>query len=68
MLRIFRTLAVPVAVVSSLSVFFAGRPALGEDEGWPARDDKPFAEAFIVLQLSDQDPVKQDTVLTWPTT
>jgi intracellular sulfur oxidation DsrE/DsrF family protein len=63
MLRIFRTLVVPVAVVSSLSVSFAVGSALAEDEGWPAKDDKPFAEAFIVLQLSDQDPLKQDAVL-----
>jgi intracellular sulfur oxidation DsrE/DsrF family protein len=26
-------------------------------------EDKPFAEAFIILQLSDQDPIKQDAVL-----
>ena len=29
----------------------------------PVSEDKPFAEAFILLQLSDQDPIKQDAVL-----
>ena len=37
--------------------------SLAEEAGFPLAEDKPFAEAFIILQLSDQDPVKQDSVL-----
>lgn len=37
--------------------------AHAEEEGFPAKDEKPFAEAFIILQLSDRDPAKQDAVL-----
>ena len=39
---------------------FVARGALAQD---PVSEDKPFAEAFILLQLSDQDPIKQDAVL-----
>ncbi|MGB5621582.1 MAG: hypothetical protein WBN65_03730 [Gammaproteobacteria bacterium] len=29
----------------------------------PVSEEKPFAETFIILQLSEQDPDKQDAVL-----
>jgi intracellular sulfur oxidation DsrE/DsrF family protein len=47
----------------SLWLALASGTAVAEPEGFPAKDEKPFAEAFIVLQLSDQDPLKQDAVL-----
>ncbi|MGD8977443.1 MAG: hypothetical protein PVG91_07535 [Gammaproteobacteria bacterium] len=37
--------------------------AVADDEDGPISEDKPFAETFIILQLSDQDPLKQDAVL-----
>ena len=37
--------------------------AVAEDQAGPVSQDKPFAETFIILQLSDQDPIKQDAVL-----
>lgn len=53
--------AVAAVALSLSTVTWGGASA--EEEGWSAKDDKPFAEAFIVLQLSDQDPLKQDAVL-----
>lgn len=38
-------------------------PATPHARDEPVSEDKPFAEAFILLQLSEQDPVKQDAVL-----
>lgn len=60
-----RSVAAARAGVAALSFWVAlgGGIAVAEPEGFPAKDDKPFAEAFIVLQLSDQDPLKQDAVL-----
>lgn len=55
--------AVAVLVLALGISALAGQGALAEEEGWSVKDDKPFAEAFIVLQLSDQDPLKQDAVL-----
>lgn len=34
-----------------------------QEPGGAASEEKPFAEAFIILQLSDQEPIKQDAVL-----
>jgi intracellular sulfur oxidation DsrE/DsrF family protein len=34
-----------------------------QEPGSAATEEKPFAEAFIILQLSDQEPIKQDAVL-----
>jgi intracellular sulfur oxidation DsrE/DsrF family protein len=39
-----------------------GVAAFAQDEG-PVSEDKPFAEAFIILQLSDGDPRKQSIIL-----
>lgn len=60
-----RSLAAARASVAALSVWviLGVSAALAEPEGFSAKDEKPFAEAFIVLQLSDQDPLKQDAVL-----
>lgn len=60
-----RSLAAARASVATLSVWviLGVSAALAEPEGFSAKDEKPFAEAFIVLQLSDQDPLKQDAVL-----
>ncbi|MGD8635928.1 MAG: hypothetical protein PVI48_05620 [Gammaproteobacteria bacterium] len=60
-----RSVAAARAGIAALSLWLAlgSGAAFAEPEGFPAKDDKPFAEAFIVLQLSDQDPLKQDAVL-----
>ena len=60
-----RSLAAVWASVAALTVgaVLGVSPAIAEPEGFSAKDEKPFAEAFIVLQLSDQDPLKQDAVL-----
>lgn len=60
-----RNLAAVWAGVVALAVgaVLGAGPAIAEPEGFSAKDEKPFAEAFIVLQLSDQDPLKQDAVL-----
>lgn len=63
MLRNCRTES--VLAVAYLSVFLQAiwpGSALAQ-EASAGSEDKPFAEAFIVLQLSDQDPLKQDAVL-----
>ncbi|MBW4933105.1 DsrE family protein [Marinobacter sp. F4206] len=39
-----------------------GAPALQAEE--PINPNKPFAETFLLLQLSDGDPAKQDLVLS----
>lgn len=46
-----------------LYALMASGPAVAEDRGGPVSEDKPFAETFIILQLSEQDPLKQDAVL-----
>lgn len=51
--------AAGVAILSLASTAVA---TSGEDDG-PVSEDKPFAETFVILQLSDQDPLKQDAVL-----
>lgn len=56
------TMAVTVSVIRLLlvvSMLIASVASAQE----PVSEDKPFAEAFILLQLSDQDPLKQDAVL-----
>jgi intracellular sulfur oxidation DsrE/DsrF family protein len=60
-----RNVAAARVGVAALSLWLAlaSGTAVAEPEGFPAKDEKPFAEAFIVLQLSDQDPLKQDAVL-----
>jgi intracellular sulfur oxidation DsrE/DsrF family protein len=60
-----RSVAAARVGVAALSLWLAlaSGTAVAEPEGFPAKDEKPFAEAFIVLQLSDQDPLKQDAVL-----
>ena len=60
-----RSVAAARAGIAALSLWLAlgSGAAFAGPEGFPAKEDKPFAEAFIVIQLSDQDPLKQDAVL-----
>lgn len=60
-----RSVAAARACVAAVSLWLTlgTGPAIAEPEGFAAKDEKPFAEAFIILQLSDQDPLKQDAVL-----
>jgi len=55
--------AVTTALVITLSAPAFTDPAAAGDSGLPASADKPFAEAFILLQLSDADESKQNAVL-----
>lgn len=48
------------AVVAALMLVLSG-PAFSET---PFNKDKPFAEHFLVLQISDSDPAKQAAVLS----
>lgn len=61
-----RTLLVPtcVSMLLLLAITLLGFPdaALGEDD--PFNKNKPFAEHFLVLQISDADPAKQREVLS----
>ncbi len=49
-----------IVLLFSIHMLSAGSEVRAQD---PVSEDKPFAEAFILLQLSDQDPTKQDAVL-----
>jgi intracellular sulfur oxidation DsrE/DsrF family protein len=49
-----------VSLLLSISALTFTCGALAQE---PVSEEKPFAEAFIILQLSDQDPLKQDAVL-----
>ncbi len=49
-----------IVLMFSTCMLSAGPEAIAQD---PVSEDKPFAEAFILLQLSDQDPAKQEAVL-----
>lgn len=55
-----RNLAAASAAVLVLSAFHSATAA---DPALPGSEDKPFAEAFILLQLSDADESKQNAVL-----
>ena len=55
-------LAAIAALVLALTVTARIAPAAG-DGPLPTSEDKPFAEAFILLQLSDGDDAKQNAVL-----
>ena len=61
---IYRVRAILWAVAGAaiLGLASAAGAIAGDDDG-PVSEDKPFAETFIILQLSDQDPIKQDAVL-----
>ncbi len=61
MLRFPRTRTAAVAAAITVFAFSGFTAAAGADAS--VSEDKPFAEAFILLQLSDQDPAKQDAVL-----
>jgi len=61
MFRYRRSLA--AATVIAVWASFGLSAAVGDNRNLPASEDKPFAEAFVLLQLSDQDPAKQDAVL-----
>jgi len=56
------------SILFALAVFswsgLCGQMAMAQEDGGPVSEDKPFAENFIILQLSDQDPDKQDSVLS----
>ncbi len=63
MIRYSRMLAAATAAVIMAWVFLVSAVAASEESALPTSEDKPFAEAFVLLQLSDQDPAKQDAVL-----
>lgn len=48
---------------TSILLLLFGVSSAGGDAG-PANDDKPFAEHFVILQLSERDAEKQDFVLS----
>ena len=52
------------ATVTLQSLLLLALTALNTSAGQePVSEDKPFAENFILLQLSDNDPGKQDAIL-----
>jgi len=58
-------LACPSAwLVLAALVLLAALPLNGAQAQGPASDSKPFAEHFLLLQLSDADPEKQAMVLS----
>ena len=59
-----RTFAGAAAVTLHSLILLLALTAVNTSAGQePVSEDKPFAENFILLQLSDQDPGKQDAVL-----
>lgn len=49
------------ALLVALALSFAG--LFGAQTAFAAKADKPFAERYYVLQISDDDPAKQSLVL-----
>jgi intracellular sulfur oxidation DsrE/DsrF family protein len=58
-----RKLVAATASVLAIWMSLGSVATAGEEPALPLSEDKPFAEAFILLQLSDRDPTKQDAVL-----
>ena len=59
-----RTCAGAAAVTLQSLLLLLALTALNTVAGQePVSEDKPFAENFILLQLSDRDPGKQDAIL-----
>lgn len=49
--------------IAAVLLLLLGVASAGDD-AIPASDDKPFAEHFVILQLSERDAGKQDFVLS----
>lgn len=60
MIRYIRNLVAAAAAVLTLLAFV---PVAAGDPALPVSEDKPFAEAYVLLQLSDADEAKQNAVL-----
>ncbi len=53
-----------IAGVTAFGVLLSGTVSNADSDELPVNDDKPFAEEFIILQLSESDAGKQDAVLS----
>lgn len=52
------------ANATALALLLFAFGAYADNDELPVNDEKPFAEEFIILQLSEREPAKQDAVLS----
>jgi intracellular sulfur oxidation DsrE/DsrF family protein len=52
-----------LATAAGLLMLLFATLSYAHNDELPINDDKPFAEEFIILQLSEREAAKQDTVL-----
>lgn len=52
-----------IAGATAFGLLLLGAVSFANNDELPVNDDKPFAEEFIILQLSEREAAKQDTVL-----
>ncbi len=53
-----------VTTATGLLLLLLASVSYADNDELPVNDDKPFAEEFIILQLSERDAAKQDAVLS----
>lgn len=57
----------PTRIIAGITAFMSlvwGSVSFADGDELPVNDDKPFAEEFIILQLSEREAAKQDAVLS----